>query len=143
MAFVKLNWKPDTTQLRQFGAVFLGGFVALGLAKYFWPFNWLLTRSETAGFWLIAIGLIVGGIGLTGSRIALPFYWTWLGIAYVLGNVMSRVIMALIYFGVFTPMRLVGVLIGRDPLQLKKPQTGSYWRDIKLPSRIEDYEKQF
>lgn len=121
----------------------MGGFVLIGLVKYLWPFTWLISKNETLGLWLIGIGIIVGAIGLTGSRFALPLYWTWLGIAFVLGNIMSRVIITLIYFLLFTPMRILGSLLGRDKLQLKRPQTESYWLDISLPSEVEKYERQF
>ena len=143
MSLVKLNWRPGARELRQFGAVFLCGFVAIGLVKYFWPFERLISRDETLGSWLIGLGLVVGAIGLTGTRIALPFYWAWLGIAFVLGNVMSRVIITLLYFLLFTPMRLLGNLFGRDKLQLKKPNKDSYWLDVSLPKEIEKYERQF
>ena len=143
MPFVELNWKPNRKELRQFGAIFMGGFLLIGLAKYFWPFSWFITKDQTVGLWLMAIAIVVGGIGLTGSRLALPLYWAWLGIAFVLGNVMSRVIITLIYFVLFTPMRLLGNLLGRDRLQLRKPQTDSYWRSISLPSDTQSYERQF
>lgn len=143
MPFVQLNWKPDRKELRQFGAIFMGGFVLIGLVKYFWPFEWLLSQNKTFGLWMIGIGVVVGAIALTGSRIALPLYWAWLGIAYVLGNIMSRVIITLIYFLLFTPMRVLGSLAGRDKLQLKKRKTDSYWLDISLPKEAEKYERQF
>ena len=56
---------------------------------------------------------------------------------------MSRVIIAGIYFLVFTPMRFLSSLAGRDKLQLKKPATDSYWHDISLPAAAEKYERQF
>lgn len=146
MPLVKLNWTPNRKELRQFGAVFMGGFVLLGLVKYFWPFEWtflFLSKNETFGLWAMGIGIVVGAIGLTGSRIALPLYWGWLAIAFVLGNIISRIIISLIYFLLFTPMRVLGNLIGRDKLQLKKPKTDSYWLDIKFPQTAEEYEKQF
>ncbi|MCA1590290.1 MAG: hypothetical protein LC730_04695 [Acidobacteria bacterium] len=143
MPLVHLNWKPNKKELRSFGAIFMGGFVLIGLTKYLWPFEWFISKDETLGAWLIGIGIVVGAIGLTGSRVALPFYWAWLGIAFVLGNIISRVIIALIYFLLFTPMRLLGSLFGRDKLQLKKRNTDSYWLDISLPREIEKYERQF
>jgi hypothetical protein len=82
-------------------------------------------------------------IGLTGTKLALPFYWLWLGIAYVMGNIMSRVIITAIYLFIFTPMHFLSSLVGRDRLQLKKPQTDSFWLDISLPKEIERYERQF
>ena len=143
MPFVQLNWKPNKKELRQFGAVFMCGFVLIGLVKYLWPFEAFISKNETLGLWLIGIGIVVGALGLTGSRIALPLYWAWLGIAYVLGNIMSRVIMGAIYYLLFTPMRFLGMLIGRDRLQLKKPKGDSFWVDVKFFNRVEDYEKQF
>ena len=143
MPFVKLNWKPSRKDLRSFGAIFMGGFVLIGLVKFLWPFERFISKNETAGLWLIGIGIVIGAIGLTGSRFAIPFYWAWLGIAYVMGNVMSRVIMTMIYLLVFTPMRLIGNLMGRDKLQLKKPETDSYWLDITFPTTKEEYERQF
>jgi hypothetical protein len=143
MSFVKLNWKPNKKELRSFGAIFMGGFVLIGLVKLLWPFERIFTRNETPGLWFLGIGIVVGAIGLTGTKLALPFYWVWLGIAYVMGNIMSRVIITLIYFLVFTPMRLLSSLTGRDTLQLKKPQKDSYWLDISLPKEMERYERQF
>ena len=143
MPFIKPNWKPSRKEMRQFGAIFLGGFVAIGLLKYLWPFERFVSRDETVGFWLIAIGLIVGAIGLTGTRLALPFYWLWLGIAFVMGNIMSRVIITAVYFLVFTPLGLLSRAAGRDPLQLKKPQVESYWREVEFPKNAEAFERQF
>lgn len=143
MSLVKLNWTPGKKELRSFGAIFMAGIVLIGLVKYFWPFERFLAQDKTFGFWMIAVGLVVGAIGLTGTKLALPFYWLWLGIAFVMGNIMSRVVIAAIYFLVFTPMRFAGALIGRDRLQLKKPDTDTYWHDISLPAGVESYERQF
>ena len=143
MAFVQLNWNPNKKELRSFGAIFMGGFVLIGLVKYFWPFERFITQNKAAGLWLIGIALVVGAVGLTGTKLALPFYWIWLGIAFVMGNIMSRVIITAIYMLIFTPMRFLSSLAGRDKLQLKKPIGDSYWHDISLPNEIEKYERQF
>jgi hypothetical protein len=143
MSYVRLNWHPSKRELRSFGAIFLGGFVAIGLIKYFWPFERVFTQNKTAGFWFIGIGLVVGAIGVTGTNLSLPFYWAWLGLAWLLGNVMSRVIVTLLYYLLFTPMRLLNNVVGRDKLQLKKPDADSYWLPISLPNDPEKYERQF
>lgn len=143
MSLVKLNWKPSPKELRQFGAIFGIGFLLIGLVKYFWMWNWLFERNEKSGIILILIGVIVGAIGLTGTKLALPFYWFWMGIAFVLGNIMSRVVILLIYYGVITPMGFAARLSGRDKLQLKKRAVQSYWQDISLPNDPEKYKRQF
>lgn len=143
MSLVQLNWNPNKRELRSFGAIFLVGFVIIGLVKMFWPFDVLMSRSETAGYWIIGIGLFVGAVGLTGTRLAMPFYLIWIGIAFVMGNIISRLIVAAMYFLVLTPMRVLSNLAGRDRLQLKKRDTDTYWCDIALPREIEKYERQF
>jgi len=143
MSLVKVNWKPSPKELRQFGAIFGSGFLLIGLVKYFWIWNWLFERNEKAGLIFILIGIVGGAIGLTGTKLALPLYWVWIGIAFVLGNIMSRVVITLIYYGVITPMSFIARLLGRDKLQLKKRAVPSYWQDISLPHEPEKYERQF
>jgi preprotein translocase subunit Sss1 len=143
MSLVKLNWKPSPKELRQFGAIFGSGFLLIGLVKYFWIWDWLFERNEKLGLIFILIGIVGGAIGLTGTKLALPLYWVWMGIAFVLGNIMSRVVITLIYYGVITPISVVARLLGRDKLQLKKRAVQSYWQDISLPHEPEKYERQF
>lgn len=143
MSLVKLNWKPSPKELRQFGAIFGSGFLLIGLVKYFWIWNWLFERNEKLGLIFILIGVVGGAIGLTGTKLALPLYWVWIGIAFVLGNIMSRVVITLIYYVVVTPMSFVAHLLGRDKLQLKKRAVQSYWQDISLPPDPEKYKRQF
>jgi hypothetical protein len=143
MALVKLNWSPTSKELRKFGAVFMGGFVVIGVVKYFWPFERVFTQNKIFGLWAMGIGIVVGAIGLTGTRLALPFYWVWLSIAWVMGNIISRIIIGAIYFLIFTPMRVVNNLVGRDKLQIKKPDKGTYWLDVSLPKEPDKYERLF
>lgn len=51
-------------------------------------------------------------------------YWMKLGLA--LGYVMTRVILGIMFYAVFTPFSLFLKLIGRDPLRLARHE-GSYW----------------
>ena len=143
MSLVALNWRPGKRELRQFGAIFLVGFVTIGLLKYFWPWELLITRDQGLGLILIMVGLAVGSLGLTGHRVAMPFYWAWLSIAFVIGNVTSRLIIGGVFFLVVTPLGLLSRLVGRDRLWLKRPIETSYWQNISLPKDIEQYERQF
>ena len=52
--------------------------------------------------------------------------WTWLGL--LLGAVVAPVVMAVIYFGLITPMGVAARLFGKDFLRLKRdPTVSSYW----------------
>ncbi|WP_319468033.1 SxtJ family membrane protein [uncultured Pseudodesulfovibrio sp.] len=56
-------------------------------------------------------------------------YWLaakiWLGFSHLLGTVMSKIILSIIFFAVVTPLALVRRTFGHDPMQLKKWKNGS------------------
>ena len=58
---------------------------------------------------------------------ARAFHHLWMGIAGVLGYVNSRILLSLLYYGVFTPVGLVRRLFGRDPMKRRGSAQSSYW----------------
>jgi hypothetical protein len=93
------------------------------------------------GCWIF--GAIAGLLGLSKTKIALPVYWAWMAIAFVMGNIMSRILVALFYYLMITPIGLIMRLTGRDKLQLKAKGKDSYWLDIKPVTDKDGYERQF
>jgi hypothetical protein len=49
-----------------------------------------------------------------------PLAYIWLGLTNLLGTVMSKIILSIIFFMVVLPMGLFRRATGKDPLQLKK-----------------------
>lgn len=109
--------------LRSFGL--LVGTVLLGLAA------WVGWRS---GAGALAYGLGVGGGGLIGLGLAAPgvlrpLYRVWMALALVLGYVMTRVLLTLVFFLAVTPIGLVMRLLGKDPMHRRPdPKRPTYWR---------------
>jgi hypothetical protein len=48
----------------------------------------------------------------------------WFGVSHVLGNVLSKVLLSLIFFLIVTPVGLIRRMMGHDTLQLKKWKQG-------------------
>jgi hypothetical protein len=75
--------------------------------------------------------------------ILLPFQKVWMAIAVVMGSVMSRIILGLFFFGVFTAVRVLNDLFGKPLLDRTwAPGTkSSYWihreRGAYTPERSE------
>jgi len=134
---ININWNPTPKDLRQFGIAMIVGFGIIGLL-----FLFVLGRPEAAPY-CFGFGLVAGVLGLTGSKIALIVYIPWMVIAFVMGNIMSRVLLTLFYFLVFTPIGLTRRLLRKDPLQLRQPVGPSYWKPLPPPKEPEDYERQF
>lgn len=67
---------------------------------------------------LAAIILLV--INMTWPRIYALVAKGWLGFSHLLGAVMSKVILTLVFFIVLTPLALLRRVLGHDPMQLKQ-----------------------
>jgi len=138
MSMVHIDWNPDTKALRKFGLVVLVGCGVIGLVFQFWFVR------ELAAKVIYVVGAVIGLTGLSGTKLGLPGYWIWMGFALVLGNIMSRVLLAIIYYGLFTPMGLGMRLFGRDSLRLKKCPAETYWVEMEPPAKVAaKYERQF
>jgi hypothetical protein len=119
-AFQHLEWDPSPAELRRFSRAMWIGFGLLGLLAWW--------RQGT-------LGPPVWGLWLTGIALAAAAWVPGLGrIAYLgvyipsslIGFVVSRVLLMVVYFGVFLPIGLVLRLSGKDLLGTAgaKPQ----WR---------------
>ena len=130
---------PSPRALRSFGLVVGGVLLAIG-ALLWWrrgggPWPWGLTGT---GSLLIALGAVL--------PVALrPVRTVWMGVAFALGFVMTRVLLTLAFFLAVTPTALVLRLLGKDLLH-RRPDSDatSYWlpRDDGRPDR-ESLERYF
>src|SRR4051812_13246644 len=119
-------------------ALLVGG-VFLLLAAVFW---WRVRPTAMLVAGSIAIVLVI--VGLFVPPLARSFHRVWMGFAYALGYVNSRIILTLFYFLVVVPYGLVSRLVGRDPLVLRQKKRGSYWtpRPQTRPTK-EQFERLF
>jgi cytochrome b subunit of formate dehydrogenase len=112
--------KSGKKELRKFG-VTVGAVLLLFAAFLFW--------KEKASFAYFAI--VGGGLMVSGAIIPLvlkPVFIAWMSFAVVMGFVMTRVILTIIYFGLFTPIALVLRVLGKDLLEESwNKNASSYW----------------
>lgn len=137
MSLVQINWKASKKDLFWFGVCMIVGFGLIG--GLLW---WKAYRTAAIVCWVVAG--VCGGLGLTRTSAALPFYWAWMSIAFVLGNIISRLVLAVFFYGMITPMGLVMRLCGRDKLTLRRRTVDTYWVDAAPPAPDKSrYERQF
>jgi len=105
----------------------------------------VLWRKGETGFLLWVVGMVILSMGLLKPGLLGPIHRGWMGISFLMGFFMTHLILALMYYLVFTPVALVMRALGRDPLRLKYDgDVTSYW--MKRPRREfprESYEKMF
>jgi hypothetical protein len=138
MQWSDINFSPPPRILRQFSGLWLAFFG--GLACW----HGLVRGHPAAAAVLGVLALTVGPLGLVRPRLVRPIYVGWMILAFPVGWVLSRVVLALVFYGVFTPLGLLSRLAGRDTLA-RRPQPGaaSYWTPKPAPAGARSYTRQF
>ena len=129
----------DRKSLRNFGLLMALVLLLAG--------GWLWWKSAVAWPWALGAAAFLAMIGLTVPASLKPFYKGWMILALMMGWVMTRVVLALVYYLVLTPIGFLGRVFGEQFLQLKLKRSGettSYWvRRSGPPREKSDYERQF
>jgi len=128
--------KIDKKALRNIGLLFFVVLSAMAGLSYWkgssnWP--WFIVGS---GLFLI--------LGLFIPFLLKPFYEVWMIFAFLLGWVMTRIILTLTFFLIFTLMGFILRILGKDLLDEKiDKNAGSYWRRHEPISDKSRYLKQY
>ena len=122
-----------TSSNKSFGIVFFIVFVIISL----YP----LVNQEDIRIWSLVIAFIFFILALLNSKILTPFNKIWTRFGLFLGNLISPIVMGIIFFFVVTPIGLLMRLFGKDVLNLKKNKFSTYW--IKKTDQKSRMEKQF
>ena len=143
-SFVEINWYPPAKTLREFGIAAgcllpLLGWLFLGRGN---PFHWPAV-SQNIESCLIGIGLLAAGFGLVSPQLLRwPFVVLCL-LAFPIGLVVGFLLLAGVYFLVFTPVALVFRLQKRDALALEiEPEKDTYWQPRKIRTDAASYFRQ-
>ena len=121
----------------KFGFFFCLIFLLLGIFFLF---------SGSSGYSLTFFGLAIIFLVLTLIRpdFLLPLNKMWMAFGFILGTIVSPIILGLIFYGLFTPIALFMRLIGRDELNLDLKTSESYWKTkIKNPTIENSFKNQF
>lgn len=84
----------------------------------------LLARLHHPAWLTVAIVLVLATLLSPWLARWIAFGWTKL--AELIGSVVSRVLLAVVFFLVLTPMALLRRITGSDPLTLNEPKNGTW-----------------
>lgn len=104
---------------RSFGIVFCIVFLIIS----FWSFF----DTAEIRYWSLVIAIIFFTLGLLNSKILTPLNLIWFKVGIFLGNFISPIVMAIIFFIVITPISLLLKLFSKDVLNLKNNKDKTYW----------------
>lgn len=119
--------------LRKFGITI--GIILIVISILFWKTVTLRVLFITTGGILFLSGLI-DPVNLKTS------YKFWMGFAFALGWLVSRIILTILFIFVMIPIGILAKIFGKSFLDIKwKDGKDSYW--IYKQNKIIDYEKMY
>jgi hypothetical protein len=131
-----LSYESNPKNLRSFGITLSAGFLVIGMlflmlkGKFFAPLFGISAAAVTLAV-LVPVALK-------------PVYPLWMGLAFIMAWINTRIILCLMLYLVITPVSLIMRLFGADLLDMKFTKKPTYWiKKEALPFKKEDYEKRF
>ena len=130
------NIKTGKKDLRSFG--FTIGIILFVISTVLFYYGNLWYQN------LGVIAIVFIGLGTIIPIMLKPAYLLWMTFAVILGWIMTRVILSLLFYFIITPIAMLTRIFGEDFLALKTSNTDSYWNFRESSAELnQNYEKQF
>lgn len=122
--------------LRQFAALCLVVFGGLAWAGY--------SHGKLTGPIIFStLAVTLGPLGLIKPEAIRPVFAGCMKLAHPIGLVVSQLVLAVLFYGLFTPVALLFRLIGRDVLALRRRAgAASYWKPKPAAAAVRSYFRQ-
>jgi|TARA_B110000238_G_scaffold170395_1_gene187733 uncharacterized membrane protein len=104
---------------KSFGLVFFIVFLIVAL----YP----LLENESVRLWSIILSAIFLILGMLDSKFLTPLNKIWFKFGILLGNIISPIVMGLVFFTVVTLTAVLMRIFKKDLLSLKKNNNKTYW----------------
>ena len=131
-------FNPTARMLRQFAIIWIAFFGAIAAWQEFHH------HRHVVAMVLAALAVTIGPLGIANPRVIRPVFIGWMAGVYPIGWTVSRVVLALLFYGVFTPVALLFRCVGRDELRLKPEREAvTYWRSKPEAKDKARYLRQF
>ena len=131
------NIQSGKKELRNFGFT-VGLILCLITGVLFYKNHNLFTPTAYIAGVFIGFSIIL-------PKILKPIYLVWMTFALILGWIMTRLILSLLFFVIITFIRLIAGILGKSFLELNQSkESKSYWNHrVGELEKNQDYEKQY
>ena len=92
---------------------------------------------------LISVAIAGGLLGCVRPQWLRPVFVGWMILDFPIGWLVSHVLLAVLFFGVFAPVGILLRLSGKDSLRLRRPNADSFWQDKPVVTDLRRYLRQY
>jgi hypothetical protein len=78
---------------------------------------------------LLPITILLAGIGLFSDYLSQKVTWLWLKFAELIGGVMGKVLMGIVFFVFLTPIAFLMKMFGKSSVKIKQENTTSIFEE--------------
>src|SRR5215813_15141915 len=123
-------------QLRNFGLMVGGLFAVLGL----WP---AVFRNAPPRLWALVLAGTLGLPALIFPQSLELVYRVWMALGHGLGWLNIRILLSVIFYGLFTPLGFVMRRLGKEPLHLQFEPGAETYRLVRQARPVNHLIRQF
>lgn len=128
------NINSDKKKIKNFGFLIGGVLIVLSI--------FIMWKGVTHYQIILIIGTVFILSGVIIPKVLKPIYKIWMTLAIILGWIMTRVILTILFYLIITPIGVIARLFGKQFLDLSwKKSTVSFWN--KRSESVNEMEKQF
>jgi uncharacterized membrane-anchored protein YitT (DUF2179 family) len=123
--------------LRKFGITVGGVLLAIGVVLFYF--------EKPSAIYFAVIGGLLILFGALFPKILKPLNRIWMSLAIILGFIMSRVILTILFYLVLTPIAILAKIVGKKFMVLKCDKSANtYWeKRTNIHKKQIDYDRQF
>jgi len=130
--------RQDATlrEIRSFGLIFslLVVFIFAGLMP--WLFN------QSMSVWPFVVSTVTALLALLAPSALRPLHSLFIKLGTLLGFINTRILLFIIFFGLFLPVSIIMWLVRRDILG-RKPSTDDSYRKLSQPRPRDHFERPY
>ena len=131
----KKYWEKDK-DYRNFGILI--GFVLLGMT------TWLFIKQSPIYVWLLGCSSFLFVTAIFLPKVLSPFYLVWMKLGGTLNWLNTRLLLSIIFFGLFTPISIFRRIFHMDSLHRKlDTHSLTYWLETSPIDQQETMKYQF
>ena len=138
MLWSDIDFQPTERKLRTFAGLFFATATTVATWQAWAHQRWLI-----AGMLFIP-GAVIAVVGLLRPMSVRSLYVGMMVAGFPMSWMMSHLLLAIVYFGLITPLAVIFRLTGRDTLRLRpSPQALSYLKNKPAPVKSQAYFRPF
>jgi hypothetical protein len=126
----------DTKPLRSFGLLVGGIFALISV----WP---AIGRGQPPRLWSLILGGMLIVLACVRPQGLAQVYRLWMTMGEILGWINTRILLGLIFYGIFTPLGLLMRLRGKDPMRRTLTPEADTYRVVRQPRPSSHMQHQF